>query len=100
MLLALPLGAFVAARRKGELLLQIPNWPSTIRRFTAGLAMGVSATIAWGCNIGHGFTGVPALALSSFTATIFTFFGTWVGNYLRFIRPQRIRPSTIEVRGS
>jgi hypothetical protein len=56
--------------------------------------------IAWGCNIGHGFTGVPALALSSFTATIFTFLGAWVGNYLRFIRPQRIRLSSIEVRGS
>ncbi|MGD9091362.1 MAG: YeeE/YedE family protein [Anaerolineales bacterium] len=100
MLLALPVGAFVAAWRKGELLLLIPNLPSTMRMFTAGLAMGMSATIAWGCNIGHGFTGVPALALSSLTATIFTFFGAWVGNYLRFIRPQRIRPSTIEVRGS
>lgn len=99
MLLALPVGAFIAAWRKKELLLQIPNRPSSMRMFFAGLAMGFSATIAWGCNIGHGFTGVPTLALSSFTATIFTFFGASVGNYLRFIRPARIRSSSIEVTG-
>jgi len=56
---------------------------------TAGVVMGVSATLAGGCNIGHGFSGLPTLALSSLTATLFTFLGAWLGNYLRFIRPQR-----------
>ena len=55
----------------------------------AGLAMGVSATIAGGCNTGHGLTGVPTLALSSLTATLFTFLGAWVGNYTRWVWPQR-----------
>jgi hypothetical protein len=53
--------------------------------------MGVSATIAGGCNIGHGFSGLPTLALSSLTATFFTFLGAWFGNYMRFIRSQRIK---------
>ena len=42
-------------------------------------------------NIGHGFTGVPTLAFSSLTATLFTFLGAWAGNYWRFARPQRIK---------
>ena len=69
---------------------QVPDWPSTLRMGTAGLIMGLSATIAGGCNIGHGFSGVPTLALSSLTATLFTFLGAALGNYLRFVRPQRI----------
>jgi hypothetical protein len=60
--------------------------------------MGVSATIAGGCNIGHGFSGVPTLALSSFTATLFTFLGAWVGNYTRFMRLQRIKLYGVEMR--
>ena len=53
--------------------------------------MGLSATLAGGCNIGHGFSGLPTLALSSLTATLFTFLGVWLGNYLRFVRPKRLR---------
>jgi hypothetical protein len=97
LVLALPFGAFIAAWRGRELRWQIPNLSSTLRMFIAGLAMGVSAAIAGGCNIGHGFTGVPTLALSSLTATIFTFLGAWLGNYLRFIRSQRIPLSKIKV---
>ena len=98
LVLALPFGAFVAAWSVRELRWQIPDLSSTLRMFTAGLAMGLSATIAGGCNIGHGFTGVPTLALSSLTATIFTFLGAWLGNYLRFIRSQRIPLSKVEIR--
>jgi uncharacterized membrane protein YedE/YeeE len=96
MVLSLPIGAFLAAWRIGSLRWQVPNASSTLRMFTAGAVMGVSATIAGGCNIGHGFSGVPTLALSSLTATLFTFLGAWVGNYLRFVRPQRIKLYGIE----
>jgi len=98
LLLSMPVGAFLAARRGGMFRWQIPDIPSTLRMFTAGLVMGLSATIAGGCNIGHGFSGVPTLALSSLTATSFTFLGAWLGNYLRFMRPQKISLSKIEVR--
>jgi uncharacterized membrane protein YedE/YeeE len=90
MVLAMPVGAFIAAWRSKQFCWQIPNLPSTIRMFTAGLVMGTSATLAGGCNIGHTFTGVPTLALSSLTATLFIFLGAWFGNYLRFVRPQRV----------
>ncbi len=58
----------------------------------AGVIMGVSATLAGGCNIGHGYTGLPTLAISSLTATVFTFLGALLANYLRYIRPARTGP--------
>jgi uncharacterized membrane protein YedE/YeeE len=91
MVLALPVGAFIAAWRTGQLRWQVPNVPSTLRMGTAGLVMGISATLAGGCNIGHTFTGVPTLAFSSLTATLFIFLGAWFGNYLRFMRPRRVK---------
>lgn len=98
MVLSMPLGAFLAAWRRGELRWQIPNGSSTLRMLSAGAVMGTSATIAGGCNIGHGFTGIPTLALSSLTATLFTFLGAWLGNYMRFLRPGRIAVLSIETK--
>jgi len=63
----------------------------------AGLAMGFGAALAGGCNIGHGFSGVPTLALSSLTATLFTFFGAWFGNHLRYVRGKIVPVSEIQV---
>ena len=48
LVLALPLGAFAAAWRVGELRWQIPNLSSMARMFAAGLAIGLSANIAGG----------------------------------------------------
>jgi uncharacterized membrane protein YedE/YeeE len=89
--LALPIGAFLAVWRRRMFRWQVPNPPSTLRMLAAGAAMGISATIAGGCNIGHGFTGLATLALSSLVATLFTFLGAWLGNHLRFVRPQRVK---------
>ncbi len=89
--LSMPIGAFFAARRTGAFRWQVPNVPSTLRMSIAGAVMGVSATVAGGCNIGHGFSGLPTLALSSLTATFFTFLGAWLGNVWRFARPQQIK---------
>ncbi len=88
--LSMPIGALIAAWRKKEFRWQAPNAPSTLRMLTAGAVMGISATLAGGCNIGHGLTGLPTLALSSLTATLFTFLGAWLGNYARFARPRQI----------
>ena len=87
--LSMPIGAFVAAWRTGGLRWQIPDIPSTARMLSAGAVMGASATIAGGCNVGHTFTGLPTLALSSLVASLFIFGGAWAGNHLRFVRPYR-----------
>jgi hypothetical protein len=93
MVAAMPVGALIAALRHGDFKWQIPNLPSTARMTLAGFVMGLSATFAGGCNIGHGFSGLPTLALSSITATLFTFLGAAAGVYWRFVRPQPIRLS-------
>ena len=66
-MLGLPIGAFLAVWPRKRFRWQVPNLPSTIRMTTSGLVMGLSATLAGGCNIGHGFSGLPTLALSSLT---------------------------------
>jgi uncharacterized membrane protein YedE/YeeE len=98
LVLAMPVGAFIAGRRMGVLRWRIPGGRDGLRFLAAGLAMGMSATVAGGCNIGHGFSGVPTLALSSLTATIFTFLGAWLGNYLWFVRGTKVPLSAIEVK--
>jgi uncharacterized membrane protein YedE/YeeE len=70
----------------GDLSWKIPRPRSAIRMLIAGVAMGASAALAGGCNTGHSLTGVPTLALSSLTATLFIFMGAWLGNYLRWVR--------------
>lgn len=99
LVLSMPVGAFIAAWLKRQLRWQVPDVPSTLRMGGAGLLMGLSATLAGGCNIGHGFSGVPTLALSSLTATLFTFLGAWAGNYWRFQRPARIPLGEVDVLG-
>jgi uncharacterized membrane protein YedE/YeeE len=84
--LGMPVGAFVAALHTGQLRWQVPRVRSAVRMLLAGILMGASAALAGGCNTGHGLTGVPTLALSSLTATLFTFLGAWLGNYLRWVR--------------
>jgi uncharacterized membrane protein YedE/YeeE len=88
----MPLGAFLAVWPRNRFKWRVPDARSVVRMTTAGFVMGLSATLAGGCNIGHGFTGVPTLALSSLTATVSTFLGAWLANYLRFVRPDRSDP--------
>ncbi len=90
MVLAMPVGALVAALLHREFRWQVPDASSTARLGLAGLLMGASATLAGGCNIGHGLSGLPTLALSSIVATVFTFLGAAAGTYWRFIRPQPV----------
>jgi len=87
--LSLPIGALLAALQTRDFHWQIPDVPSTLRMVTAGVVMGASAALAGGCNIGHTFTGLATLALSSLTASLFIFLGAWFGNYMRFICPHR-----------
>jgi uncharacterized protein len=56
-------GAALGARR-----LRMPDLARATRAAAGGLLMGVGGSIAHGCNIGHGLTGVPLLSLGSLLA--------------------------------
>ena len=57
-------GAIAGARR-----LVLPSGPRAARSLAGGLLMGAAGTVAQGCNIGHGLTGIPLLSLGSMLAT-------------------------------
>jgi uncharacterized membrane protein YedE/YeeE len=48
--------------------LRMPDGPRATRAALGGLAMGVGGSLAHGCNIGNGLTGVPLLSLGSMLA--------------------------------
>ena len=89
MVLALPFGAFAAAKWAGEFSWRAPSPSRMIQQFGGGVLMGFGAVTAGGCNIGHGLTGLSALALSSLVATAFTILGVWAGTYWFFMRKIR-----------
>lgn len=75
--LTVPVGAFVAAKAAGEAVFRLPEPGRLVRQSGGGLAMGLGASIAGGCNIGHSITGVSTLGLGSIAATLFIMLGCW-----------------------
>ena len=55
------------------------QWTAAI---LGGLAMGIGARIASGCNIGAFFSALPAMAVSGWIYLVFMFLGAWVGGKL------------------
>ena len=77
MALAVPVGAFVAARRAGGVPLEAASGmepPEDLRRRTL---MGGSALIAEGCNINQGLTNSSTLAVGSLLTFASMAAGAW-----------------------
>ena len=74
--LGIPLGAFVAARRIGPVTASKVSARKAIKHFAGGLGLGVGASLAAGCTVGHGLTGVPLLAPGSMLAIVSIFAGS------------------------
>jgi hypothetical protein len=65
----LALGVLAGAALVAGRQLRIPDRPRIARAVAGGLLIGVGASIAHGCNIGHGLTGLPLVSLGSALAT-------------------------------
>jgi uncharacterized membrane protein YedE/YeeE len=63
--LGIPLGAFVAARRTGPIAASKVSVASASKNFAGGFGLGAGASLAAGCTVGHGLTGIPLLAPGS-----------------------------------
>ena len=74
--LGIPVGAFVAARQSGPVTASKVSPVSTSKHFAGGLGLGVGASLAAGCTVGHGLTGVPLLAPGSMLAIASIFAGS------------------------
>ena len=72
-------GSFISAISTRRFHIEPLNSNSVTRIFNGGLLMGVGATMAGGCNIGQGITGLSTLSVESILAVIFIFLGMYVG---------------------
>jgi hypothetical protein len=67
--LFLALGVLGGAALAGPRRPRLPDAARAARGLAGGLLMGAGGSIAHGCNIGHGLTGLPLLSLGSLLAT-------------------------------
>lgn len=81
------IGAMISAKLAGEFKLRMPKNPITyLQVMVGGVLMGLGAVTAGGCNIGHFFTGVPQMAISSLLASLFFILGNWTMSWILFGR--------------
>jgi hypothetical protein len=64
----LALGVIAGGAALGERRLRVPDATRSARAAAGGLLMGAGGSIAHGCNIGHGLTGLPLLSFGSLLA--------------------------------
>lgn len=74
--LAIGTVAGAAAAIRGPL--RLPDGPRATRAAIGGLAMGIGGSIAHGCNIGNGLTGIPLLSIGSILATAMMALGVFI----------------------
>ncbi|MBI3570934.1 MAG: YeeE/YedE family protein, partial [Gammaproteobacteria bacterium] len=79
--LGLPLGAYFAARKEGAVKLSIPKAEDFAKMFAGGVGLGAGASLAAGCTVGHGLTGVPLLAPGSIVTLAAIFTGSALTGY-------------------
>jgi uncharacterized protein len=65
----LALGVLAVGAALGERRPRVPDMARAARAAAGGLLMGAGGSLAHGCNIGHGLTGLPLLSLGSLLAT-------------------------------
>ncbi|MGI9256304.1 MAG: YeeE/YedE family protein [Salinispira sp.] len=88
-----PVGAYFVAARAGEAALVLPEPRRMLMQLGGGVLMGTGASIAGGCNIGHGITGLSTLSISSMVATLFTMFGVWATTGIIFQKMRKQKSS-------
>ncbi|MEI4472814.1 YeeE/YedE family protein [Frigidibacter sp. MR17.24] len=79
-------GAFgVAAWRRGALAAPLPRYPARawIATVVAGLALGYSSRLAFGCNVGAFFSGIATGSLHGWAWFVMAFAGAYLGIWLR-----------------
>ncbi len=83
---AVPAGAFGAAALRGEAVLSVPDAATLLRQGGGGIVMGLGASLAGGCNIGHGVTGIATLGIGSLVGVGSIMVGCWAMTAVVFRR--------------
>jgi hypothetical protein len=87
LIIGIIVGATITAVVNKEFKLRMPKQPSTYAKvLLGGFLMGLGATLAGGCNIGHFLTGLPMLGISSILASVFFILGNWAMTWFLYER--------------
>ena len=97
-IIGLLIGSLISALNGHEFNLKLPNQSEVYRYFGGGFVMGIGAMMAFGCNFGHIFGGLPELGISSIVATILMLLGNWVGSYVFYTQLNNNLPISTPVR--
>jgi hypothetical protein len=76
LVLGILLGGWLAARGNGRVPLRAPGPAALLQRLAGGLGLGAGASIAGGCTVGQGLTGLGLLAPSGFVVMVAIFAGS------------------------
>ncbi|WP_229660951.1 YeeE/YedE family protein [Marmoricola endophyticus] len=82
-------GAFVAARRAGDLWVRGETPVRYVQLLVGGFLLGAGGWIAGGCNLGHGLSGVAQLNVASWVAVVSMFVGVVASRTLLDARNRR-----------
>jgi hypothetical protein len=85
-LLAIPLGSAWGARRSGQFQWRLPYPTRILQQLGGGALMGIGGSIAGGCNIGHGLSGMAVFSVTSLLVMVALALGCWAGVWLFFFR--------------
>jgi hypothetical protein len=82
LVLGVLIGGWLGARRNGPVALSAPKSAVLLKRFAGGFGLGIGASIATGCTVGQGLTGLALLAPSSFVVIGAIFGGSTMATLL------------------
>ncbi len=76
LVLGILIGGWLAARRSERTMQSAPSSVALLKRFAGGIGLGIGASVATGCTVGQGLTGLALLAPSSFVVMAAIFGGS------------------------
>jgi uncharacterized membrane protein YedE/YeeE len=82
LVLGILIGGWLAARRSERTTQSAPSSVALLKRFAGGLGLGIGASVAMGCTVGQGLTGLALLAPSSFVVMAAIFGGSTAATLL------------------
>ncbi len=80
--LGIPLGAFWSFRKNTTVHFSLPEPVIVLKRLSGGLGLGVTASMAAGCTVGHGLTFSPLFGIGSIVGIVFIFLGSGLVGFL------------------
>jgi hypothetical protein len=89
--LGIPIGGFISTQRHGKFAWSNISGAAIWKLAGGGFILGASASLAGGCTVGHGLTGIPLLSIGSIAFTIFAILGAWSGVYIQRVFERNVQ---------